>query len=458
MDGVAVSESPYRVVDPRTGKAGRVYPLTSTENLERALQSAQVAFEAWRHTSVEQRSEVLRALAEGLRSRQDELAGLMSAEMGKLDGEAQGEIAKCAWVCDYYAEQAPELLKSRVVPSDAGHSEVRFDALGLLLAVMPWNFPFWQVFRCLAPMWAAGNAVLLKHAPNVPGCAEALTGLCASVLEAHGHDPALVVNLRLGNEAVADLIADRRVRGVTLTGSTRAGRAVAGIAGSHLKKTVLELGGSDPYVILADADLEQAAKACVASRLLNGGQSCIAAKRWIVEAPVRGEFEALVLQLLKDADGRAPMARDDLRRELHRQVTASVDAGARLRLGGRWPDGPGFFYPVTLLTEVVPGMPAFDEELFGPVAALIEARDRDHAVELARASTYGLGAAVFSRDGAAAQAVADALETGSCFINDFVRSDPRLPFGGVKDSGYGRELGLWGFYEWVNVKTLWVRP
>jgi succinate-semialdehyde dehydrogenase/glutarate-semialdehyde dehydrogenase len=387
----------------------------------------------------------------------------MALEMGKPLAQGRAEAEKCAWVCDFFAEQAEAFLAPRSIPTDASKSLVVFQPLGVVLAVMPWNFPFWQVFRFVAPALMAGNAGLLKHASNVSGCALAIE----EILHAAGFPKELFRTLLVGSPRVAALIEAPQVKAVTLTGSTPAGRSVAAKAGERLKKTVLELGGSDPYLILEDADLEPAAETCVASRLINGGQSCIAAKRFIVVEPVRKRFEELFVARmrasrmgdpLEEGVDLGPQARRNLRDELHAQVRRSVERGARLVLGGTLPAGKGAYYPPTVLADVGKGMPAYDEELFGPVAALIAARDEADAVRIANDSPFGLGAAVFTRDLARGQRIAaEALEAGSCFVNSFVKSDPRLPFGGIKESGYGRELASFGIQEFVNIKTVYVK-
>jgi succinate-semialdehyde dehydrogenase/glutarate-semialdehyde dehydrogenase len=364
-------------------------------------------------------------------------------------------------VCEHYAAEAAGLLADEVVESDAGRSYVAFRPLGTVLAVMPWNFPLWQVFRFAAPALMAGNAGLLKHASNVSGCALAIEDL----LRRAGLPAGLFRALLVGSDRVGAILGDERVAAVTLTGSTPAGKAVAERAGALVKKSVLELGGSDPYLVLADAELEATVETCVAARLVNSGQSCIAAKRFVVVEEVLEPFlerfvATMEAKIMGDPRGEVdlgPQARRDLRDDLHRQVEESVDAGARLLLGGATPDGPGAFYPPTVLADVVPGMPAWDEELFGPVAAVIAARDERQAVAIANDTSFGLGAAVFSADVERAERIArDELEAGACFVNAFVRSDPRLPFGGIKESGYGRELGAFGIREFVNVKTVWV--
>ena len=392
-----------------------------------------------------------------------QLATLMTQEMGKTLKSAVAEAEKCAWVCRYYAEHAERFLAPEPVATDAGHSFVAFLPLGPVLAVMPWNFPFWQVFRFAAPALMAGNAGLLKHAANVTGCALAIE----QVFKDAGFPAPLFRALLVPSKRVAGIIAAPPVKAVTLTGSTPAGRSVAGKAGEMVKKTVLELGGSDPYVVLEDADLEAASETCVAARLVNSGQSCIAAKRFIVVEPVRRQFEELFVEkmrarkmgdpLLPGVDV-GPQARRDLRDDLHRQVEQSVKAGAKLLLGGMVPPGPGAFYPPTVLGEVRKGMPAFDEETFGPVAAIVPARDEADAIQQANDSPFGLGAAVFTRDVKRGERIAvEELEAGSCFVNALVKSDPRLPFGGIKESGYGRELSAFGIREFVNVKTVYVK-
>jgi succinate-semialdehyde dehydrogenase/glutarate-semialdehyde dehydrogenase len=385
----------------------------------------------------------------------------MAAEMGKPLPQGKAEVEKCAIGCDHYARSAAEYLAVEEVATEARRSYVRYDPLGPVLAVMPWNFPLWQVFRFAAPALMAGNVGLLKHASNVTGCALAIEDVFTTAGAPAGAFQVLVVS----SARVGEVIDAPQVRAVTLTGSTPAGRDVASRAGRALKKTVLELGGSDPYLVLEDADVESAAETCVTSRLINSGQSCIAAKRFLVVEPVRKRFEDLFVEKMrarKMGDPRespdvGPLARRDLREGLHRQVTASVERGARLRLGGVVPPGPGAFYPPTVLTEVGKGMPAFDEETFGPVAAIVPVRDEDEAVRLANDSPFGLGSAVFTADLDRAERVAARLEAGNVFVNTLVQSDPRLPFGGVKESGYGRELSRHGIHEFVNAKTVYVK-
>jgi succinate-semialdehyde dehydrogenase/glutarate-semialdehyde dehydrogenase len=382
--------------------------------------------------------------------------------MGKPLKQGVAEIEKCAAVCTYYADNAQSFLKKQLIETDASKSYIRFQPIGVVLAIMPWNFPFWQVFRFLAPALAAGNCGVLKHASNVPGCAVAIEDM----VKAAGFPPDVFKTLLVASSEVEHIIAHKHIKAVTLTGSNAAGSKVAQKAGELIKKTVMELGGSDAYVVLADADLELAAQTCVNSRLINGGQSCIAAKRFIVVKAIEKEFTRLFLQKmqaktmgnpLQDGIDVGPQARVDLRDELHQQVEKSIAKGAKCILGGQVPRGRGAFYPPTILTNVKKGMPAFDEEMFGPVAAIISAKDERHAIELANDSVFGLGAAVFTKDKKRGEQIAaTGLEAGSCFVNSLVKSDPRLPFGGIKQSGYGRELGMFGIHEFVNIKTVFV--
>ena len=451
-----------KVINPATGEIVREHDPHDAAEVERRLATARSAFFEWRETPYARRSAVLRRAAEVLRDGAREHAVLMAEEMGKPLREGIAEANKCAWVCEHYAEHGEAFLADEPAPSDATESYVSFRPLGVVLAVMPWNFPYWQVFRFAAPALMAGNAGVLKHASNVPGCALAIERIMREAELPAGVFSTVLV----GSERVPGLIADDRIAAVTLTGSTPAGSAVARCAGEALKKSVLELGGSDPYVVLADADLEATVESCVTARLINGGQSCIAAKRLIVVGAAREPFERMLVERMAAAklgdpmdEGTAvgPQAREDLRDELHRQVRKSVERGARLLLGGEVPDRPGAWYPPSVLTDVGPGMPAYDEELFGPVAAVIPVADEAEAIRVANDTVFGLGAAVFTADRAHGERIArDQLEAGACFVNSFVRSDPRLPFGGVKTSGYGRELGVFGIREFVNIKTVYV--
>lgn len=449
-------------INPATGERIKSYPETSPEEVKNTIEKAHQEFLRWRHTSFSDRAPKMKKAAEILRQKKEEFAHLMAIEMGKPVAQGRGEAEKCAWVCDYYADNAEKFLSNEEIATDASRSFVHFEPLGVVLAVMPWNFPFWQVFRFAAPGLMAGNAGLLKHASNVPGCALAIE----SIFREAGFPENLFRTLLIGTKQVSAVIEHPLVKAATLTGSTPAGKAVASTAGSVLKKTVLELGGSDPYVVLEDADLESTVDSCVTSRLINGGQSCIAAKRFIVVETVRKKFEELFVEKMKtkkmgDPLGSVdlgPQARTDLRDELHQQVVRSVEKGARVLLGGTIPDGNGAYYPATVLTDVRKGMPAYDEELFGPVAAIISAKNEESAIEIANDSIFGLGAAVFTKDVKRGEKIAaEKLEAGCCFVNAFVKSDPRLPFGGIKESGYGRELASFGIREFVNIKTVYVK-
>ena len=449
-------------LNPTTGEPIQEYPELSPHAAEERISQGHEAFLSWRRTSFATRAGLMQNAAQLLRERAQNYADGMAQEMGKPLKEGKAEAEKCAWVCEYYAEYAEQFLQPEQIASDATKSFVSCQPLGVVLAVMPWNFPFWQVLRFAAPALMAGNVGVLKHASNVPGCALAIEKLFQDA----GFPAHVFQTLLVGSPQVEALIEHRHVMAVTLTGSTPAGRSVAAKAGKFLKKTVLELGGSDPYVILEDADLEKAVFACVASRLINSGQSCIAAKRFIVVEAIRQSFEELFIEHMRtktignpldDATDLGPMARHDLRDELHEQVQKSVAAGARCVLGGEVPGSRGAFYPPTILTNVRKGMPAYDEELFGPVAAIIPVQDEAEAIRVANDSPFGLGAAVFTQDIARGERIAvEELEAGCCCVNAFVKSDPRLPFGGIKDSGYGRELSHYGITEFVNIKTVYI--
>jgi succinate-semialdehyde dehydrogenase / glutarate-semialdehyde dehydrogenase len=449
-------------INPANGETVKTYREMTPQEAAAAVDEAHETWKSWRATSFAERARLMKKTSEILRARRHDLAKLMATEMGKPIKQGVAEAEKCALACDYYADNAEAILAPQAIATDATRSYVAFEPLGVVLAVMPWNFPLWQVYRFAAPALMAGNVGVLKHASNVPGAALAIESM---FLEA-GFPKGAFRTLLIGSAGVQGVIEHRHVRAVTLTGSTPAGRSVASQAGQVLKKSVLELGGSDPYVVLEDADLELAAQACVNSRLINAGQSCIAAKRFIVVAPVLGEFTDRFVALMKakkvgdpfdDATEVGPLARHDLRAGLHKQVLASIERGAKVLLGAELPSGPGAFYPPTVLAGVRPGNTAFDEELFGPVAALIEAKDEADAVRLANATTFGLGAAVFTRDLQSGERVARQFESGAAFVNGLVASDPRLPFGGIKESGYGRELGSFGIKEFVNVKSVYIK-
>lgn len=450
-------------INPATGEIIKSYSLHTDSEVSEKINTVHKAWLSWRETSFEQRSALLHKMAEVLISRKNELANLMALEMGKPVTQGVAEIEKCATVCTYYAGHAKNQLADTIIETEASKSFVTFKPIGVVLAVMPWNYPFWQVFRFLAPALAAGNCGLLKHASNVPGCALAIE----EIVTQSGFPENVFKTLRISSKDVEKVIEHKHVKAVTLTGSNSAGSKVAQKAGELIKKTVLELGGSDAYVVLEDADLDLAVKACVEGRLLNSGQSCIAAKRFIVVKPLIEKFTDQYVQLMKakvmgdplDPNTEVgPQARVDLRDELHKQVTDSIKAGAVLKLGGEVKDPKTAYYPPTVLTNVKKGMPAFEEELFGPVAAIIEAEDEDHAIALANDSIFGLGGAVFTKDVKRGEHIAvNRIQAGSCFVNAFVKSDPRLPFGGINQSGYGRELGLFGIWEFVNIKTVYIK-
>jgi succinate-semialdehyde dehydrogenase / glutarate-semialdehyde dehydrogenase len=450
-------------INPATGEPIARYPDHSPEEIQQRLGAAERAFVGWREMPLAARSQLFHRLAGSFRQSRDSVSRLMTIEMGKPITASEGEVEKCAGACEYFADHAGEFLAPRAIASDASESFVRFDPIGPILAIMPWNFPLWQVIRFAAPALMAGNVGLLKHAPNVPGCAIALEKLFAESGFPDGVFSALLIS---DNTAAENLISHPAVRAVTLTGSERAGRAVASTAGHALKKTVMELGGSDPFIVLADADIATVAARAAESRCINNGQSCIAAKRFIVERAILGEFEAAFVAAMAGmkigdpmdpATQIGPLARLDLLETLHDQVRRSIAQGAKLKLGGKRRGDKGYFYEPTVLSEVFPNMAVFDEETFGPVAAIVSAGSADEAVDLANASRYGLGASIWSNNPQKARSLAGRIESGSVFINGIVKSDARLPFGGVKNSGWGRELGCFGIHEFVNIKTVWVK-
>ena len=448
-------------INPATGRLLKRYREHTSAQIETALAAVHRGHLGWRELSLTARARHLAALGATLRKQQEPLARLITAEMGKTIATSRLEIEKCAACCDFYAQHAARFLKPKRPFGAPKNATVIFEPLGVVLAVMPWNYPFWQLFRAAAPALMAGNALLLKHASNVSVCALAIERLFANTCL-----PAcLLRTLLVSPKAIPALIADPRVSAVTLTGSTAAGRKVAALAGAALKPCVLELGGSDPYIVLADADLDHAAEICAQARLINAGQSCIGAKRFIVVESVLAAFtEKFVARMAARRTGDpttdgidfGPLARVDLRTELHAQVLKSIRKGARLLLGGMLPAGKGFYYPATILADVRPGMPVHDEELFGPVAAIITAADEAEAIAIANNTSFGLGAAIFTRNRKRGRAIAtEQLEAGMVFVNDCVRSDITLPFGGIKQSGYGRELSVFGIREFVNIKTIW---
>ncbi|MGE5607769.1 MAG: NAD-dependent succinate-semialdehyde dehydrogenase [Bacillota bacterium] len=451
-----------KATNPATGEVIRDYPEHSPTQIKAALQQAESAFDNWRRRPFAQRGSLMSKVAQVLRARLNEFASLMTQEMGKPIAAAEAEVEKCAVACDYFAENAERLLATTDIPSDATHSYVRFDPLGPVLAIMPWNFPFWQVFRFAAPGLMAGNVALLKHASNVPGCALAIERVFR---EAGFPDGAFITLLISGHQA-EQLIGNPTVRATTLTGSGLAGMSVGAAAGKSLKKSVLELGGSDPFIVLKDVDIDAVAAAAADARCINAGQSCIAAKRFIVEESIAPRFEAALAERMKqmrvgDPTDRntevGPLAREDLLDVLHNQVQRTISQGATLLVGGRRLDRKGYYYEPTVLTDVRPGMAAFDEETFGPIAAVTRTRGPDQAVTLANRSRYGLGASIWTNDILLAERMAAQIEAGSVFVNGAVKSDPRLPFGGVKESGYGRELSEVGIREFVNIKTVWIK-
>jgi succinate-semialdehyde dehydrogenase/glutarate-semialdehyde dehydrogenase len=447
--------------NPATGEVVETFPEMEPAAIDRALREADQAFSRWKNVPYAERAIPLRRAAAILRGKKNEYGALMAREMGKPITEGEAEAEKCAWACEYYAERTETILAPESIDTDAVRSYVRFDPLGVILAVMPWNFPFWQVFSFVAPALMAGNAGLLKHASNVPRCALSIE----EILRQAGFPPGLFRSLLISSRPVEGILTSPIVKAATLTGSEAAGSTVAAIAGRMCKKTVLELGGSDPFIVLDDADVPVAASWAARARTINTGQSCIAAKRFLVMEGVadrfmeafRAELERLPVGDPMDPATRVgPMAREDLLTALHGQVEESCARGARLVTGGRRLGGPGYFYPPTLLDGVTPGMPAFDQETFGPLAAVVRVGTEAEAVRLANLSPYGLGASVWSGYPKRAERLAPAIESGSVFINGMVKSDPRLPFGGVKLSGYGRELSSYGIKEFVNIKTVWV--
>ncbi|HWT15722.1 MAG TPA: NAD-dependent succinate-semialdehyde dehydrogenase [Patescibacteria group bacterium] len=448
------------IVNPWTGKVEYRYAMMESAAIEAKLAAAERAFPMWSAQTLSDRADVLSTVARALRAGKESIATIVTAEMGKLRREALAEIEKSAGCCEYYAAHAAQYLDDEVIATEARRSFVRYEPIGCVLAVMPWNFPIWQVFRFLAPALMAGNVALLKHATNVPRCADVI----ARVLREAGVPEGVFATLHVDNAQTASVIADARIKAVTLTGSERAGRSVAATAGAHLKKCVMELGGSDPFVVLADADLDAALPIALSSRFGNAGQTCIAAKRFIVvdavaetfiERFVEGARRLAIGDPGDEATTLAPMARADLRDAVHRQVQASAAAGARLLCGGE-PLPLPTAYPATILDRVVPGMPAYHEELFGPAASILRVADEAEAVRVANDTSFGLGASVWTRDPERGERVARGIVAGAVFVNALVRSDVRLPFGGTKSSGYGRELAEHGIHEFMNIKTIYV--
>ncbi|WP_269791467.1 NAD-dependent succinate-semialdehyde dehydrogenase [Stenotrophomonas sp. Iso1] len=451
----------YQTINPFNGEAVRTVELMAAAAVEQRLAAAESAFPAWAALSLEARGDYLRKIATGLRDRRDDIQRTMTTEMGKLRHEALVEIEKSAAACEYYADHAADYLAPQMVPTQAQRSYVTYQPIGCVLAVMPWNFPFWQVIRFLAPGLMAGNVALLKHASNVPGCAD----LLRDVVNGAGVPKGVFDVLHIDNEQAAEVLRDRRVKAVTLTGSERAGRSIAANAGDQLKKCVMELGGSDAFVVLDDADLDLTVAAAVKSRFDNAGQTCIAAKRFVLVDAIADAFVQRFVEATKarrygdpqdETSTLAPMARADLRDELHRQVQESVAKGAKVLLGCEPLAGSNAGYPASILDNVVPGMPAYEQELFGPVAAILRVKDEAEAVRVANDTSFGLGGSVWSKDSARGERVAAQLECGAAFVNAVVKSDARLPFGGTKRSGFGRELAEHGIHEFMNIKTIYV--
>lgn len=455
------SKNTVITINPATEEKIAEYERTTVSEAKNKIALSKKAFHNWKQTSFEERASLMRNLANIFQKNKETLALLVTQEMGKTLDQSRKEIEKCAWVCNYYADNAEMLLRNVNVKTEATKSYVAFQPIGVVLAIMPWNFPFYQVIRFAAPALMAGNVGVLKHASNVQGCAFALEKLFKKA----GFPEGMFTNLNLDSKDMEPVIADKNIAAVTLTGSEPAGRSVAAIAGKHLKKTVMELGGSDAYIILEDADLGKATDLATFGRLQNNGQTCIAAKRFIVLENIYDAFLELFTKKMKEAKMGSPtdedtyygpLARMDLRDELHDQVTKTIKQGAKLVLGGFVPVIKGAYYPATILSEVKPGMEGFDNELFGPVASVVRAKEDKHAIELANHSTFGLGSGVITSNAERGEQIALQLEAGNSFVNKLVASDPRLPFGGIKNSGYGRELSGYGIKEFMNTKTIWV--
>lgn len=456
MQGMALQS-----INPATGRMIKKYDEISDAEIDTILRRADAAAKEWSATGFDSRAVKMKRAARILRDRAEFYSRLMADEMGKPLSQGRAEVEKCARTCDYFADHAKAFLRDKLIGTNAAKSYVHYAPLGVIYAIMPWNYPFWQVFRFAAPTLMAGNGAVLKHAENVTGCALEIE----KVFTDAGFPEGLFRSLRITRHKSKQVIEHPAVTAVTLTGSTGAGRTVAAQAGAVLKKTVLELGGSDPYVIFADADLDKAAETCVDSRLLNSGQSCIAAKRLIALDAVHDDFVQKVVDLMKsktmgnphDDPDLGPQARSDLRDDLHRQVAESIRKGAKILLGGEIPEGEGFYYPPTVLVDAAPGMPIYDEEVFGSVAVIIRADDADDAIRIANDTAFGLGGAVFTQNPEfGEQAARERIHAGSVFVNAFVRSDPRLPFGGIGISGYGRELAAAGIREFTNIKTVYI--
>lgn len=452
---------PLKTVNPATGELVKSFDEMTKKEVDDVIDHAHDAFLSWREVPYAERSKLMMNAANVLKEKKEEYGKILTLEMGKPIKQAISEVEKCAWVCEYYAENAEKILKNEMIETDASQSYVQFDPIGVVLAVMPWNFPFWQVFRFAAPALMAGNVGILKHASNVPMSALAIEQIFSQA----GFPQNTFKTLLISSSQVSDVIKNPKVKAATLTGSEHAGKKVASDGGKELKKTVMELGGSDPFIILKDADLDSAIDTGVTARLINNGQSCIAAKRFIVVEDVYEEFEKKFVEKMKsikigdpmeEDTELGPMAREDLLIELDEQVKKSIEKGAKLLCGGVRLDKPGYYYPATVISNIQPGMVAYREELFGPVASVFKAKDEKDAIRIANDSDFGLGASLWTNDLDKAKVLAHKIESGSVFINGLVKSDPRLPFGGVKISGYGRELSHYGIKEFVNIKTVWI--
>lgn len=451
-----------QTINPATGKLEKTYEAFSTDKINSLIDTADIEFKKWKNVSFADKKILMNNAAKILRAKKDLLGKIITAEMGKPIKQAIAEVEKCAWVCEYYAENAESILQKEIINTDASESYVQFDPLGIVLAVMPWNFPFWQVFRFAAPALMAGNVALLKHASNVPMCSIEIE----NVFTEAGFPKNVFTNLLIESSQVKAILENPKVKAATLTGSEYAGSMVAQTCGKQLKKTVLELGGSDPFIVLEDADLSVAVKTAVVARIINNGQSCIAAKRFIVVEKVYDKFSKMFIEEMKKLKVDDPMnfetdlgpiAREDLLYELEHQVKKSVESGAKILIGGKRIPREGFYFEPTIIADVTQQMPAYHEEIFGPVATLIKAKDENDAIRIANDSEFGLGASIWSGNIQKAKLLATQIESGSVFINGMVKSDPRLPFGGIKKSGYGRELSHYGIKEFVNIKTVWVK-
>lgn len=451
-----------QTVNPATGKVEKSYVPLSKDEVMKAISESHEAFLKWKEVGIEKRCRLVKNAADVLRTKKEEYAQLLTIEMGKPIKQSIAEVEKCALVCDYYADNGVKILQNEIIKTDASESYVQFDPLGIVLAVMPWNFPFWQVFRFAAPALVAGNVGLLKHASNVPMCALAIEQIFITA----GLPKNVFRTLLIGSDLVNDVIENPKVKAVTLTGSEPAGKNVAEKCGKLLKKSILELGGSDPFIILEDADIDEAVNTAVTARLINNGQSCIAAKRFIVVEKIYEEFKTKFINRMEkikvgnpmdEETELGPIAREDLLYELDAQVKDSVKKGAVILTGGKILPGKGYYYAPTILENLSKGMPAYDDEIFGPIASLIKAENEENAVSIANDSSFGLGASLWTKDLNKAKQLAGKIESGSVFINGMVKSDPRLPFGGIKNSGYGRELSHYGIKEFLNIKTVWIK-